>query len=437
MKIRVVGAWLSISLVIVIAAGCHATVASTGVPVISVQPVAATIKVGETATFSLTASGTGTLTYQWWKNGIMIGGATSASYTTPPALSTDNNAFFFCYVSNAIGSTESSVVILTVNPPTSSTAVRSDNAHLNLNSSESILTPANVNAAGFGRTGFIPVDGAVDAQPLYLSDVNVPGKGVHDVLYVATENDTVFAFDAFSSELLWRADVAAAGETPGNNSACDPASPNAGVSATPVIDRTHGPNGAIYLIAKSRDAAGITYERLHALDVSTGAELFGGPTTIPISLAGGAPAFDAAGLKAQGRLLESDGNVYATWGAACTSGSSPSLAAAGDIGSRVVAFDAENLAITSKINAETAGSQESSAANVAAGGVIWVVEGGESPILHAYDAADLSHELYNSTQAPGGRDEIGPVNSRIMPLVANGRVYVGTVKGVAVFGLVK
>jgi hypothetical protein len=437
MKIRVVGEWLSISLVILAMAGCHAATSTNGAPVISTQPVAATVTIGQTATFSVIASGNGTLIYQWWKNGLLIQGATSATYTTPPAISTDNNAFFFCYVSNSLGSTESSVVILTVNPPASTTSVRSNNALSGLNPNETTLTPANVNPAGFGKTGFFAVDGAVDAQPLYLSEVNVPGKGVRDVLYVATENDTAFAFDAFSGELLWRANLAAAGETPGDNGGCNPASPDAGVSATPVIDPTRGANGAMYVVAKSRDAAGITYERLHALDVSTGAELFGGPTTIPVSLTGGAPAFDFAGLKSQGRLLGADGRVYVKWSAACTSGSQASIAASGDGKSWVIGFDAENLAITSTTNSETAGSQENSAAKVAAGGVIWMVEVGESGVLHAYDAADLSHELYNSKQTPGGRDDFGPVNSSVTPLVANGRIYVGTVNGVAVFGLLK
>jgi hypothetical protein len=438
MKIRVVGGWLSIPLMILAVAGCQNTAVNTnGVPVINTQPVAATITIGATATFSVTATGSGTLFYQWFKNGLSIMGATSASYTTPPAVSTDNNAFFFCYVSNSIGSTESNVVILTVKAATSSTTSQSDSARTGLNPNEAILTPENVNSAGFGKTGFFPVDGAVDAQPLYLSDVNMPGKGVHDILYVATENDSVFAIDALSGAALWRTNVAAPGETPGDNSACNPASPNAGVSATPVIDRTRGPKGAIYLIAKSRDAAGISYERLHALDVSTGAELFGGPTTIPVSLTGGAPAFNAAELKAQGRLLESDGHVFATWRAACTSGSPASVAASGDSASWVVGFDPENLAITRTINAKMFSSQGNSAAKVAAGGVVWVVEGGESPVLHAYDAADLSRELYNSTQAQNGRDDFGSGNAAVMPLVANGRVFVATANGVAVFGLLK
>lgn len=436
MKIRVVVGWLSISLVMLAVSGCKVVV-NTGVPVIDTQPAAATVTIGQSTTFTLTASGTGTLTYQWFKNGLSITGANASSYTTTPAISTDNNAFFFCYVSNAIGSTESNVVILTVTTPTRTTTADTANAPTALNSTESILTPGNVNAAGFGKTGFFTVDGAVDAQPLYLSEVNVPGKGVHDVVYAATENDTVFAFDAFSGELLWRANVAGAGEMSGGNTACDAASPNAGVSATPVIDPTRGPNGAMYLIAKSRDAAGITYERLHALDVSTGAELFGGPTTIPVSLTGGAPAFDAAGLKAQGRLLGSDGRVYATWRAACTSGSSASVSASGGGASWILGFDAQNLAIASTKISQTAGSQGNSAANVSAGGLVWMVEGGDSPVLHAYDAADLSHELYNSKQAPGERDDFGPVNSSIMPLVANGRIYVGTVNGVAVFRLLK
>ena len=159
--------------------------------------------------------------------------------------------------------------LLMVNKATSSLTFHNDNARSGLNSSESILAPGNVNANGFGKLGIFPVDGAVDAQPLYLSEVNVPAKGVHDILYVATENDTVIAFDAFSGAVLWRANVAGFGETPGDNSGCNPASPNAGISATPVIDRTRGPNGAIYLVAKSRDAAGNSYERLHALDVSS------------------------------------------------------------------------------------------------------------------------------------------------------------------------
>jgi hypothetical protein len=428
MKIQVVGAWLSIPLAMLAVAGCHNTAVNTnGVPVIDTQPMAATITIGQTTTFSLTASGNGTLTYQWFKNGLAIAGANAPSYTTMPAISTDNNAFFFCYVSNSIGSTESNVVILTVNAASTTTAIRSDVS----------LTPGNVNSAGFGKTGFFPVDGAVDAQPLYLSEVSVPGKGVHNILYIATENDSVFALDAISGAILWRTNVAGAGETPGDNSACDSASPNAGISATPVIDRTRGPNGAIYLIAKSRDAAGISYERLHALDVSTGTELFGGPTTIPVSLTGGAPAIDAAALKAQGRLLESDGRVYATWGAACTSGSSASVVASGDTSPWVVGFDPENLAITRTKNAEMFGSQENSAAKVAAGGVIWVMEGGATGMLRAYDAADLSRELYNSKQAPDGRDDFKPGNLAVMPLVASGRVYVVTANGVAIFGLLK
>ncbi|HUK30622.1 MAG TPA: immunoglobulin domain-containing protein [Candidatus Acidoferrum sp.] len=435
MKIRVVGAWLYLSLVILAVAGCKPnTTPTNGVPVISVQPVAATITIGQTATFSVTASGSGTLTYQWFKNGIAIAGGTAATYMTPPAISTDNNAFFFCYVSNSIGSTESSVVILTVNPATSTTSVRSNNSLTGMNSNEVTLTPGNVNPSAFGKTGFIAVDGAVNAQPLYLSEVNVPGKGVRDVLYVATENDTVFAIDGFSGELLWRANVAGTDENPGDNSACNPASPNAGISATPVIDRTRGPNGAIYLVAKSRDVAGITYERLHALDVSTGAELFGGPTTIPASLPGGAPAFDAAVIKAQNSLLVSNGNLYAAWGASCDSVSSTPPSGSPNW---TVAFDTENLAITKTMIGETASSQGNSAPNVAAGGIIWLVEGGESGVLHAYDAADLSHELYNSKQAPGGRDDFGPGNSSPLPLVVNGRVYVGTLNGVAVFSLLK
>ena len=71
-----------------------------------------------------------------------------------------------------------------------------DNARSGVDSSETILTPGNVNVSTFGKLGFDAVDGKVDAQPLYVAGVSIPGKGTHNVLYVATENDSVYAFDA-------------------------------------------------------------------------------------------------------------------------------------------------------------------------------------------------------------------------------------------------
>jgi len=151
---------------------------------------------------------------------------------------------------------------------------------------ETTLTPANVNSSSFGLLRHLKVDGKVDAQPLYLSSVAMPGQGVHDVVYVATENDSVYALDATTGQQLWQVSVVAAGETPSDDRGCSEVSPMIGITSTPVIDRTRGPNGAIYLVAMSKDGSGNYFQRIHALDVTTGAELFGGPTTIQASVPG-------------------------------------------------------------------------------------------------------------------------------------------------------
>ena len=82
------------------------------------------------------------------------------------------------------------------------TTHHNDQARTSQNLNEGTLTPSNVNATSFGKTGFLPVDGKVDAQPLYLSKLNIPGNGTHDVLYVATEHDSVYAFDADNGTTL-------------------------------------------------------------------------------------------------------------------------------------------------------------------------------------------------------------------------------------------
>jgi outer membrane protein assembly factor BamB len=143
-----------------------------------------------------------------------------------------------------------------------------------------VLTPGNVGASTFGKTAFYPADGKVDAQPLYLSGVPIAGWGTIDVLYIATEHDSVYAIDPVSGTTLWHASLAGAGETPSDDRGCSQVTPEIGITSTPVIDRSRGPNGAMYVVAMSRDGLGNYYQRLHALDVATGTELFGGPRTV-------------------------------------------------------------------------------------------------------------------------------------------------------------
>jgi len=180
------------------------------------------------------------------------------------------------------------------------------------NLNETFLTPASVNAAAFGRTGFLSVDGKVDAQPLYLSNVRIGGFA-RNVLFVATDHDTVYAFDADTGARLWGVSLLGSGETTSDTRSCGQVTPEIGVTSTPAIDRTRGPNGAMYVVAMSRNASGVYFQRLHALDVTSGAELFGGPRDIQASFpgtgAGGVVTFDPKQYKERAAVLLVNGQV--------------------------------------------------------------------------------------------------------------------------------
>ncbi|SEI15227.1 PQQ-binding-like beta-propeller repeat protein [Paraburkholderia hospita] len=481
---------------------------------------------------------------------------------------------------------------------------------------EKTLTPANVNTLSFGKIGFYGADGKVDAEPLYLSSVSIAG-GTHNVLYVATENDSVYAFDADTGVQLWKVSTLRSGETPSDTLGCFQISPQIGITSTPVIDRTRGPHGVIYVVAMSKDGSGNYFQRIHALDMTTGAELFGGPTTINASYPGNGPnssggtlVFNPKQYAERQSLLLLNGNVYTAWTSHCdvapyngwviaysadtlaqtgvlnvtpngtggaiwmsgagmasdgqsvyfldangtfdttldASGSPvngdygnafiklgtsnglnvtdyfvmantatesqadedlgsggalvlPDLTDAsgavhhlalgagkdaiiyvvnrdsmgkfnssvnnlfqqvngqlvgpefgmpayfngsvyfGSIGDSIKAFGVSGAGLTTAPTSKTPtsygtpGATPSISANGSANGVVWAVENGDIAVLHAYNAANLATELYNSNQAANARDQFGQGNKFITPMIANGKVYVGTTNGVAVFGL--
>ena len=204
----------------------------------------------------------------------------------------------------------------TPNPPppgTNGTNVvmyHNDIARTGQNLTETILTWSNVNSSSFGKLFVIAVDGKVDAQPLYLAQVNVGSQGMHNVLYVATEHGSVYGFDADSGTVLWHVSMLASGETPSNDRSCSQVTPEIGVTSTPVIDPKAGTNGTIYVVAMSKDGSGNFHQRLHALDVTTGAEQFGGPHEIQGSFpgtgdnsSGGNVIFDPAQYEERAGLL--------------------------------------------------------------------------------------------------------------------------------------
>jgi len=170
--------------------------------------------------------------------------------------------------------------------PTDIVTYHADVARTGQNLNETFLTPTTVAAATFGKIRLLATDGKVDAQPLYLASVAIPGVGARDVVYVATEHDSVYAFDAKSGAMFWRVSLLGAGETTSDTRGCSQVSPEIGITSTPVIDRSRGPNGVIYVVAMSKTAAGVYVQRLHALDAALGTELLGGPQTIQASYPG-------------------------------------------------------------------------------------------------------------------------------------------------------
>ena len=165
-----------------------------------------------------------------------------------------------------------------------------DNARTGQNITETLLTPANVSSGQFHKLYSVSVDGYVFAQPLVLTNVNLPGQGVHNVVYAATENDSLYAIDADSGIVLWQLSFTnpSAGITTIPTSAvpfaggCNDVGPTIGITGTPVID----PNtGTIYLVV-STEENGSYVQRLHAIDVASQAEKFGGPVVIQASVPG-------------------------------------------------------------------------------------------------------------------------------------------------------
>lgn len=494
---------------------------------------------------------------------------------------------------------------------------KNDVARTGQNLTETALTTANVNSTDFGLYKMLAADGSVDAQPLYIGALTLQGAA-HNVVFVATENDTVYAFDADSGTALWKSSLLGSGETPSDDRSCSQVSPMIGITSTPVIDPTAGAHGILYAVAMSKDSTGNYFQRLHALDITTGAEQLGGPMAIAgtYPMLGGTVTFDPGQYEERAALLLSHGTLYVSFTSHCdvppysgwvfsynpttlariatlnvapnSGGSGPAIWMAGggpaadasgnvylltangkfettldangfpneadfgnsflkltlsggslavsdfftmsnevsesdqdaDLGSggimllpdvtdsggtvrhlavgagkdgnlyvvnrdsmgkfnansnniwqqltgalgggiwstpayfngtvyygpvngNLIAFPVANAKLSNSpaSNSTTSfgypGTAPAISANGTTNGIVWAHENSDPAVLHAYDANDLSHELYNSSQAAGGRDQFGAGNKFITPTIADGRVFVGTGSAVAEFALRK
>jgi hypothetical protein len=589
---------------------------------ITIQPSDQAVSVGRAATFNVSAAGMASLNYQWQRNASPIAGATAASFTTANTSLSDDGSSFAVVVTGAEGSTTSRSAALhvasgAIPPGIDVLTYKNDLSRSGQNPSESTLTPSSVTAAKFGLLRNLAVDGKVDAQPLYVSQLTV-SRSEHNVVFAATEHDSVYAFDADTGSVLWRVSLLAAGETLSDTHDCDQVTPEIGITATPVIDRSAGAHGILYVVAMSKDASSNYHQRLHALDLVSGAELLNGPTEVTadyptasgrsttfspgqyeeraalmllngtvytswtshcdevpyfgwiiafsgstlsrtavlnvapnsggvgpaIWMGGGGPAADSAGniylltangafeanLDANGfpsaqdygnsflkistadgslrvadyftmynEIAESaadqdlgsggamllpdltdsgnavrhlaigagkDGQIYIvnrdSMGKFVASGNSQiwqqvsgALLSSvfstpayfnktiyyGDVGDTLKAFTISGARLAAAPQSQSAtqfgfpGTAPSVSANGTSNAIVWAHENANPAELHAYDAANLAHELYNSNQAAGNRDHFGAGNKFITPTVAGGKVFVGTTASVAVFGL--
>ena len=571
------------------------TVSVAGLPTgVTVAPTTLTLTAGTPQTLTFTAAASA------------VAGASSVSVTG---------------VSGSLSHTATLALTVAVPVGVNVTTYHNDNARDGLNAKETILTPANVSSATFGKLATLSVDGLVDAEPLYLSALTVNGQ-THNVLYVVTENDSVYAFDADSGTQLWKVSALESGETTSDDHGCSQITPKIGITSTPVIDRSKGANGTIFVVAMSKDGSGNYHQRLHALDVTTGAEITGSPTEIAGTYpgtgdnsSGGNVVFDPAKYAERAGLLLVNSTIYLSWTSHCDSrpytgwvmgysestlqqtsilnltpnGNEGSIWMAGDgmaadssgniyfldangtldakdtvtgfpvngdygnammklsttggalavddffetydsinesnadtdlgsggslllpdmvdangvvrhlmvgagkdhnifvadrdnmgkynaanndalyqeltsalpsgewsspayfnyavyyggVGDNLKAFTITNALLGTTPSSKSAttfgypGTTPSVSANGTADGIVWTLQSstGATAVLHAYDATNLATELYNSTQAAGNRDAFGTGNKFITPMIANGRVYVGTQNAVAVFGL--
>jgi outer membrane protein assembly factor BamB len=202
------------------------------------------------------------------------------------------------------------------------TTYHNDNARTGQFTQETVLTPANVNSSQFGKLFTAAVDGWVYAQPLYLSSLSIGGS-THNVLYVATDHDTLYAIDADNGTIYWQFSLIPTSGATVNSITdldCTDLVPEVGITGTPVIDAN---TGTIYLVAKSKIGDNF-YHYLHAIDVSTATEKFGGPVNIQATVQGTATdgtgttvSFNPLGENQRAALLLENGHVVIGWSSHC------------------------------------------------------------------------------------------------------------------------
>lgn len=236
----------------------------------SISPGGTLLAPGATQQFTATIQGLTNTTVTWSVDGNAGGNnsvgtiSTSGLYTAPGTVGPHTiSAASVAYPSNSV----SSQVTVENSVPAAVLTYHNDDTRDGAYQQEVTLTPSNVNSSQFGKLVSYPVDGQIYAQPLYLPQVNIPGKGTYDVVYVVTQNNSVYAFDADATAAnpttLWKVNLGASVPKYDNEGVW----PNVGILSTPVIDAT---TDTMYLVAEVNNTNPPFW--LHAIDVTTGTD---------------------------------------------------------------------------------------------------------------------------------------------------------------------
>ena len=289
------------------------TIATAGSLAISPRTAALTF----TRSQQFTANATGV---SWSVDGVVGGSATSGTISTSGLYTPPGSVGVHTVTVTSADHTQSSNATVYITNYAGKFTHQNDNARTGQNLNETVLTPSNVNQTQFGKLFSYAIDGQAFASPLYVASVSIPGQGFHNVVYVATEHDSVYAFDAdgLVSTPLWNVSFInpAAGITTvsmiDNPNICCDIYPEVGITSTPVIDQT---TGTLYVVARTAEVSGSTTNyvtRLHALDITSGAEKFGGPVVIQATVPGLGGLVPYADLTQNQRagLLLNNGVVY-------------------------------------------------------------------------------------------------------------------------------
>jgi hypothetical protein len=259
-----------------------------------------------------------------WSVDNIAGGSPTVGTITAAGLYTAPNTIGTHTVTGSASGQFSNATVYVVNNPGMFTH-HNDLARTGQNLTETVLTTANVSSATFGKLATFSTDGISHASPLYVANVSIPSVGVRNVVYVSTEHDSVYAFDADTpgGNPLWHVSFInpGAGITTvpnGDTGECCDITPEIGITGTPVIDPA---TKTLYVVAKTKEGTNTYVQRLHALDLATGAEKLGGPVVIQASVTGtgngsvgGTVPFDPLRENQRTALLLYNGIVYMGFG---------------------------------------------------------------------------------------------------------------------------